>query len=210
MARCAVLFCVYVAQCGAHVISLRSAAAGAALETAPVEAKKDVPLHLSACNYMSPEHVAKLAGGQGARVVVTGNHVKEEADITDACHAFKFAQSEWFSQHDSPSMHAGSYLEFHTLLNGQKKIIAQYNLWDNQALRPYLVQKTEMYYLVLGQDHIDEKTAFKLFENCQQAAFVKVVQETPECKAWKASQSGATASGAFMAISLATIVANLF
>jgi len=207
MARCGALFCLYVAHCGAHVVNLRA--------EAPVEANKEVPLHLSACNYMNPEHVDKLAGGKGARVVVTGNHVKGEVDITDACHAFTFAQSEWYSQHDSPSMHAGSYLEFHALLNGQKKIIAQYNLWENQALRPYLVMKTEMYYLVIGQDHWDEKTAFKLFTNCRDAAFVSTVQKTPECKAWRAAQlkklnSGATTLGAAMSIALATVVSGLF
>merc|ERR1740138_24590 len=167
---------------------------------------------------MSPEHLAKLAGGNSARVVVTGKDVDGEVDITDACHAYTFPQEVWYTGHDSPSLHAGSYLEFHTVLKGEKKLIAQYNLWG-PAFDPSIVEEVKMFYLVVGQDHAFEReTAFKLFTSCADAAWVDVVQKTPECQAWRAkrlnelghSKSGASALGVMVSIALATVACNLF
>lgn len=207
MGRCAVIFCLLLTQCHAHN-QLRAEA----LEGNP----NDIPLKISACNYMSPEHIAKHAGASGAKVVVTGKDLEGEFDITDSCHPFKFPQGEWYTSHDPPSMHPGTYLEFHTVAGGQKKLLAQYNLWG-PAFDPAIVEKVKMFYLVIGQDHFDEKeTAFKLFTSCQDAAWVDVVAATPECKAWAEARcvelgyepnckvkAGATTLGAVTAIALA-------
>merc|ERR1719456_2718 len=137
MIRGAVFFCLFAVPCLAHITQLRSLAPGTALAAAPDAKKKDIPMHLSACNAMSPEHVAHLAGGP-AKVIVTGKDVKGEVDITDACHAFTFEQHEWYPEQDAPSFHAGSYLEFHTVFQGKKKLITQYNLWG-PAFEPNIV-----------------------------------------------------------------------